>query len=143
MATFDYFGEEFTYADEFPTFEYAEFCEALADGEDSESARATGVALRFALGCVAEKDRARFRRLSRTNRAKAEDWMKVSAGWTTEETERPTGLPSDSSAGQSHTEENSESQPIASVTSLTQPPEEQRPVRGDRALAVARSPRSA
>jgi len=138
-ASFTYFGESFEYADEFPAFEYAEFAEALADGEDSESARATGVALRFALGCVAEKDRARFRRLSRTKRAKAEDWMKVSAGWTTEETERPTGLPSDSSGGQSETAESYESQPIASVTSLTKEPEEARPVRADLALAAARS----
>ena len=138
-ATFDYFGEEFEYAEEFPAFEYAEFAEALADGEDSESARATGVALRFALGCVAEKDRARFRRLSRTKRAKAEDWMKVSAGWTTEETERPTGLPSDSSDGQPSIVEISESKPVASVTSLPEPQEKPRLVRPDRALAAARS----
>jgi len=138
MATFDYFGESFAYADEFPAFEYAEFAEALADGEDSESARATGVALRFAVGCVAAKDRARFRRVSRVNRAKVEDWMKVSADWTAEETERPTGLPSDSSDGQSVTVETSASQPIASVTSLTEP-EKPRLVRPDLALAAARS----
>ncbi|HET6914862.1 MAG TPA: hypothetical protein VFH56_02115 [Acidimicrobiales bacterium] len=135
MAIFTYMGEEFAYAEEFPAFEYAEFCEALADGEDSESARATGVALSFAVACVAAKDRARFRRLSRKNRAKVDDWMRVGAGWTVEEAERPTGLPSDSSDGQSDTVEKSASQPVASVTSLT----EQRPVRGDAALAVARS----
>ena len=140
MATFTYFGEKFTYADEYPAFEYAEFCEALADGEDSEGARATGVALRFALGCVAEKDRARFRQVSRKNRAKTDDWLKVSAAWekTAEETERPTGLPSDSSDGQSDTAESSGSQPVASVTSLPEP-EKPRPVRADLALAAARS----
>jgi len=138
MATFDYFGESFAYAEEFPTFEYAEFAEALADGEDSESTRATGVALRFAVGCVAEKDRARFRRVSRQHRAKAEDWMKVSAGWTAEETERPTGLPSDSSDGQPSIAETSESKPVASVTSLPEPTKP-RLVRPDLALAAARS----
>jgi hypothetical protein len=137
-ATFIYFGEEFTYAEEFPAFEYAEFAEALADGEDSDSTRATGVALRFALGCVAGKDRARFRQVSRKNRAKSDDWMKVSAGWTVEETERPTGLPSDSSDGQPGTEENSGSQPVTSVTSLPEP-EKPRLVRPDLALAAARS----
>lgn len=134
MATFTYMGEEFTYADEFPAFEYAEFAEACADGEDSESARATGVALRFAVGCVAEKDRARFRQVSRKSRAKVDDWLAVAWAWTVEESERPTGQPSDSSDGQPGTVEKSGSEPVASVTSLTE-----RPVRGDLALAAARS----
>lgn len=133
-ATFDYFGEAFAYAEEFPSFEYAEFAEALADGEDSESARATGVALRFALACVAPGDRGRFRAVSRKNRAKSEHWMKVGAGWTAEETERPTGLPSDLSDGRPGTGESSGSRPVASVTPLPE-----RPVRADLALAAARS----
>jgi hypothetical protein len=70
-----YFGEEFTYAEEFPAFEYAEFQEALADDEEANNGRATGVALRLAVACVAEKDRGRFRKVSRENRAKVEDWL--------------------------------------------------------------------
>jgi hypothetical protein len=44
MSAFSYFGEEFTYADEFPVFEFAEFQEALADDEDSNSGEGRGLA---------------------------------------------------------------------------------------------------
>lgn len=134
MATFTYMGEEFAYADEFPAFEYAEFQEALSEDE-VDDARATGVALRLAVACVAESDRGRFRKVSRTNRAKVSDWLVVYRNWVAGETEVPTGEPTDSSDGLANIPQNSASQPVASVTSLT----EQRPVRGDLALAAARS----
>jgi hypothetical protein len=41
----------------------------------------------------------RFRKVSRQNRAKVEDWLKVFRDWTAEEAERPTGQPTDSSDG--------------------------------------------
>ena len=134
MSTFTYFGEEFTYADEFPVFEFAEFQEALSDGEDSNSGRATGVALRLAVASVAPADRGRFRKVSRTNRAKVEDWLVVFRDWTAEVTERPTGQPTGSSDGQSETEGSSEPEPVASVTPLVRP---------DLALLEARSRASA
>ena len=137
MATFTYFGESFEYAEEFPAFEYAEFQEALSEDEVDDG-RATGIALRLAVACVAEADRGRFRKVSRQKRAKVADWLAVFRDWTAEETERPTGLPTDFSDGQSVTAETSESQPIASVTSLTEP-EKPRLVRPDLALAAARS----
>ena len=136
MSTFTYFGEEFTYADEFPMFEFAEFQEALADEEDSASGRATGVALRLAVACVAEGDRGRFRKVSRLKRAKVEDWLAVFRDWTAEATERPTGQPTDSSDGLSVTEPRSEPQPVVSATPL-------RVVRPDLALLEARSRASA
>lgn len=134
MATFDYFGEQITYADEFPDFEYAEFAEALAEDEIS-NVKATGVALRLAVACVAETDRSRFRKLSRQHRAKQDDWLRVFRDWTAEEAERPTGQPTDSSAGPTSIPETSESEPVASVTPIAS----ERPVRADLALAAARS----
>lgn len=131
MSTFTYFGEEFTYSPEFPRFAYAEFMEALADGEDAESDRSTGVALRLAVALVAEEDRARFRAVSRKNNAAVTDWLTVTQQWTAEETERPTGPPTASSGGQPGTPERFESQPEASVTPLPVWPEIQ--------LALARS----
>lgn len=133
MATFDYFGEKFAYADEFPAFEYAEFQEALSEDEVDDG-RATGVALRLAVACVAEKDRGRFRKVSRQNRAKVPDWLAVYRDWVAGEAEVPTGEPTDSSAGLESIPQNSESEPIASVSSLPE-----RPVRPDRALAASRS----
>lgn len=129
MSTFTYHGEEFDYAPEFPRFAYAEFCEALADGEDSGSEQATGAALRLAVQSVAEKDRKRFRLVSRRSNAKVEDWLTVFRDWTADESERPTQQPSGSSSGLSDTQESSESQPAASVT----------PLRMDLALLEARS----
>jgi hypothetical protein len=116
-------------------FEFAEFQEALADDEDANSGRATGVALRLAVATVAPKDRGRFRKVSRTNRAKVEDWLTVFRDWTAEVTERPTGQPTDSSDGQQETEQPSEPEPVASVTPLA--------VRADLALLEARSRASA
>ena len=135
MSTFDYFGETFEYAPEFPHWEFAEFCETVADGEDSNSTRATGVALRLALASVAEKDRRRFREVSRKNRAKTEDWLVVFRDYTAEEAEGPTGRSTDSSDGPSATPVTSESEPVASVTPIAS----ERPVRADLALAAARS----
>jgi len=137
MATFDYFGESFAYADEWPEFEEAEFHAARAD-LNLDPALATGYALRLALACVAEEDRGRFREVSRKNRAKMIDWIAVYRDYTATIAEVPTGEPTDSSAGLENTSQKSESQPIASVTSLTEP-EKPRLVRPDLALAAARS----
>jgi hypothetical protein len=131
MSTFTYFGEEFSYAPEFPRFAYAEFCEALADGEEASSEQSTGAALRLAIQSVAEGDRKRFRQVSRKHNAKVDDWLVVFRDWTADEAERPTGQPSDSADGQPDIAANSEQQHVASVTSL--------PERPDLALARTRS----
>ena len=133
MSTFEYFGETLTYAVEAPAFAWAEFQEALDDGEDSQTQRSVGVALRLAVACVAAKDRGRFRKLSRQHNAKVEDWLKVAYGWMAAETERPTQQPTDSSDGHEVTRESSASEPVASVTELP------KPANGAVALALARS----
>jgi hypothetical protein len=138
VSTFTYFGEEFSYAEQFPAFAYAEFCEVLSEDAASDSNAAMGAALRLAVASVAESDRKRFRVLSRKNNAKADDWLVVFRDWTAAETEHPTGRPSDSSDGQSSTEQTSESKPVALVTSLTDR-QDVRPARGDLALARSRS----
>lgn len=134
-ATFTYFGETFTYAKVFPRFLYAEFLEKLQE-DDVSNEQATGVALRLAIACVDEADRARWRKVSRQNNAELVDWMVVYRDWTAEVTERPTGLLTDSSAGHSPTPETSVSGPDATVTTL---PTAKRPARGDMGLAVSRS----
>ena len=139
MSQIDYFGEKLEYATDFPAFAWAEFQEAIDDGDDSTSQRSVGVALRLAVACVAEKDRGRFRKLSRQHNAKVEDWLKVAYGWMAAETERPTQQPTDSSDGLEATAPSSAPEPVASVTSL---PERPAP-RGDLALAVSRGQQTA
>ena len=133
MTAIDYFGESLEYAEDFPAFAWAEFQEAIDDGDDAQSQRSVGVALRLAVACVAEKDRGRFRKLSRQHNAKVEDWLKVAYGWMAAETERPTQQPTDSSDGHEVTRESSASEPVASVTELP------KPANGAVALALARS----
>ena len=133
MTSIDYFGESLEYAEDFPAFAWAEFQEAIDDGDDAQSQRSVGVALRLAVACVAEKDRGRFRKLSRQHNAKVEDWLKVAYGWMAAETERPTQQPTDSSDGLEVTRESSASEPVASVTELP------KPANGAVALALARS----
>lgn len=143
---FEYFGEKFAYVEEFPHFAQAEFFMAVAE-DDVTLAEATAMALRFALACVAEKDRARFRKVSRARNAQAADWMKVFQGRLTAETGRPTTRPGDSSPGPQTAPPSSgtpsaagsaPTPPAASVTSLPAQAAKRRP-RGDMGLVVARS----
>jgi hypothetical protein len=134
MATFTYFGDELSYAEEFPAFEYAEFAEALAEDE-IDNTRATGVALRLAAACVAETDRGvpaavpaapgQGRRLAAGlpgldgGRRRAPYWAAHRLlGWATD------------------TQRTSDSEPVASVTPISQ----ERPARGDLALAAVPFP---
>lgn len=135
MSTFDFHGETFTYADEFPAFAHAEFCEAMDDGEEVTSTRSTAVTLRLALASIAESDRSRFRRLCRRVQPPAGEVMGIFGGLLAVLSERPTGQPADSSDGLSSTPQNSGQEPVASVTSL---PERPAP-RPDLALAASRS----
>lgn len=132
-GTFSYFGEDFSFAEEYPSFLEAEFHEARTR-EDLRPSDAIGYALRLAEACVAPDDRGRFKKVSRANNAKIEDWIVVYQSWTEVEAERPTGQPTDLSDGQSTTEQSSGSQPVASVTSLPE-----RAPRADLQLAVTRS----
>lgn len=137
MPTFDLFDETFTYADEFPSFAYTEFCEAMDDGVEAEGAHAQAVAWRLALSCVADRDQQRFRITCRKNRASVDAWLKVFHGLLEELSARPTQQPTDSSGGLDSAPESSASQPVASVTPLTAPPPPLVP--GSMALALVRS----
>ncbi|MGZ4617179.1 MAG: hypothetical protein ACXV3F_00315 [Frankiaceae bacterium] len=135
MSTFTYFGEEFTFAEEPPFFAEAEFFEML-ERDNVTPREAMATALRLAMACVAEKDRPRFRSVSRQHNAKSDDWLKVYNELIVGQSERPTGLPADSSDGHEETAQSSGSQPTASVTSQD---ETVRPIRPDMALALSRS----
>lgn len=147
---FTYFGEKFAYAEEFPHFAQAEFFMALEEDEVSQT-QAMAMALRFALACVRETDRARFRKVSRERNARTEDWMKVFQGRLVWETGRPTTRPTDSSPGPQTAPQSSgtpsaptsaPTPPAGSVTSLPDVKAAKaatRRPRGDMGLAVARS----
>ena len=137
MSTFEMQGESFTYADSFPAFAHAEFCEAMDDGETVNSTRSTAVTLRLALASVAESDRGRFRQHCRKVQPSAAEVMGVFSGLLEALSDRPTMLPADSSDGRESTEVNSEPEPVASVTAIAARPE--RPSRPDLALALSRS----
>jgi hypothetical protein len=132
MTAFDYFGESFQFSAEVDPFAITEFAEAMDDDVDSEGLRGIAVAWRLALSCVAEDDQKRFRTVSRKNKAKVVDYLAVFRDWTADATERPTGLPTDSSGGPELTVVNSESQPEPAATSKRAP-------RPDMALAISRS----
>lgn len=138
MPTFTYFGEELSYADVFPRFLFAEFCEICSDGDDADSPRATGIALKLATECIAPADRKRFRELSRKNNAKVDDWLRIVNEFTEEEAVTPTERPSDSSDGPSDTVETSEPKHVASVTSLPTPDEPKR-ISGTAVVAARRA----
>lgn len=134
MGTFQYFDQEFTFAEEIDQFAVVEFAEAVDNGIEAEGLRGMAVAWRLALGCVAEDDQARFRQVSRKNKAKADDYLAVFRDRLAADAERPTQAPADSSAGPVITEEKSESQLADGVTPLPA-----RAVRPDLALAASRS----
>lgn len=144
---FRYFGEIFRYAPVFPQFELDEFHMLRAE-DDVDESLARGKALATALACVHEADRARFRQVSRKNRAQLSDWIVVIQKYTAAEADRPTSLPADSTDGHSNDQPSSatqsdsgsaSTQPEASVTPLPTARAAKRAPRGDMAACVARS----
>lgn len=138
MPEFTYFGESFRFSESVDPFAITEFAELLEDSESEAQLRGFAVTWRLALSCVAEEDQARFRQVSRKNKATAQAYMQVFREWTADESERPTTRPSDSSDGPSVTPLKSETLPDDAVTSQTERPPV-RVVRPDLALALARS----
>lgn len=132
---FEYFGEKFHYSAEFPRFAFAEMQEAIADDVDDQSVRGIGVALRCAVLCVAEKERPKFRQVSRANNAEVPDWLTVIYDRVAVGVGVPTQGRAGYFGGPSSTEQKSESQPDAGATSTVVA----MPVRGDLALGARRS----
>lgn len=128
MSTFEFLGQEFSYAEESPYESYAwlEFCAVMAAGDEVDSREANAAARGMALASVAKSDLPRFLRLCRKENPPITEFMEIAQKWGSEVAERPTSQPTDSSDGQPSTPETSESKPVASVTSLPKQDEPQR-----------------
>ena len=100
MGTVEFFGESFGLNAEVSEFALMEFAEAASDGIDADAMAGMAAMMRLIKACVIEADAARFLKSARKNRASSTDLIPVLEATFGQVTERPTGLPSDSSDGQ-------------------------------------------
>ena len=99
MSAVPFFGEQFDLNPEPSEYALMEFAEAAADGVDGDTMQGLAAMMRLVTECIDVKDRSRFRVLARKSKAGADDLTKVIQAAFKQETERPTGRPSDSSDG--------------------------------------------
>jgi len=100
MTSVEFFGEQFDLNAEVSEFALMEFAEAAADGLDADAMAGMAAMMRLIKECVVKADVARFLKSARKNRASSKDLLPVLTATFEQATERPTGLPSDSSDGQ-------------------------------------------
>ena len=100
MTSVEFFGESFDLNDTVSEFALMEFAEAAADGLDADAMAGMAAMMRLIKECIVEADLARFLKSARANRARSEDLLPIFKATFEQVTERPTGLPSDSSDGQ-------------------------------------------
>jgi hypothetical protein len=103
MASVEFFGEQFGLNAEVSEFSLMEFAEAAADGLDANAMAGMAAMMRLIKECIVTDDVSRFLKSARKNRAGSEDLIPILKATFEQVTERPTGLPSDSSDGQSAT----------------------------------------
>jgi hypothetical protein len=101
MTSVEFFGESFDLNAEVSEFALMEFAEAAADGLDANAMAGMAAMMRLIKECVVTDDVARFLKSARKNRASSKDLLPILKAMFQQVTERPTGLPSDSSDGQS------------------------------------------
>ena len=101
MTSVEFFGESFDLNAEVSEFALMEFAEAAADGLDADAMAGMAAMMRLIKECVVKADVARFLKSARKNRASSKDLLPILKAMFQQVTERPTGLPSDSSDGQS------------------------------------------
>lgn len=114
MAEVEFFGEKFGIVSEPNEFALDEFAAAAEDVE-SDSMAARAAIFRLVQESIVPEDWARFRACARKNRATQDQLLPVVAAVYEQATERPTGLPVDSSTGQDVTPLKSESKPADPV----------------------------
>ena len=100
MASVEFFGEQFDLNETVSEFALMEFAEAAADGLDANAMAGMAAMMRLIKECVVKADVPRFLKSARKNRAGSEDLLPILKATFEQVTERPTGLPSDSSDGQ-------------------------------------------
>ena len=101
MTSVEFFGESFGLNETVSEFALMEFAEAAADGLDADAMAGMAAMMRLIKECVVKADVARFLKSARANRASSTDLIPILEATFSQVTERPTGLPSDSSVGQS------------------------------------------
>ena len=100
MASVEFFGESFALNAEVSEFALMEFAEAAADGLDADAMAGMAAMMRLIKECIVPADVARFLKSARKNRAESKDLLPILTATFEQVTEHPTGLPSDSSDGQ-------------------------------------------
>ena len=100
MAAVEFFGEQFDLNATVSEFALMEFAEAAADGLDADAMAGMAAMMRLIKECIVKADVARFLKSARKNRAESKDLLPILTATFEQVTERPTGLPSDSSDGQ-------------------------------------------
>ena len=100
MTSVEFFGESFDLNAEVSEFALMEFAEAAADGLDADAMAGMAAMMRLIKECVVKADVPRFLKSARANRAGSEDLLPILKATFEQVAERPTGLPSDSSDGQ-------------------------------------------
>lgn len=146
MSDIEFFGERFAlkHPDDYQ-WAMLEFAEVATGGVDDGTLEALAAVMSMLRAAIADDDFGRFKAAARKNKAQVKrDLMPVVvAAFRQEVTDRPTGLPSDSSGGQPVTEPKSDSAPAATVSpqlSLVQ--ELERQGRADKAEFVKLAERS-
>jgi hypothetical protein len=125
MKTVEVFGETFGLNDSNSFFALLEFADAdVEDGRETMKAQ-----FRLLKDCIIADDWARFRAAATKHRATSEDLEVVFTAMSEAVTDRPTGLPADSSVGQPVTAPSSDAKPDGKVSEMF-------PGRPDKAFAV-------
>jgi len=100
MATTTFFGDTFELNETVSEIALMEFAEASADGLDADMMQGMAAMMRLIKECVDPKDLKKFLVVARKNHASSEDLVGVLKATFEQVTDRPTGLPADSSDGQ-------------------------------------------
>ena len=100
MASVKFFGDTFALNESVSEIALMEFAEASADGLDADMMQGLAAMMRLVKECIAPVDLKRFLVVARKNHAKSTDLIAVLEATFKQVTDRPTGLPADSSDGQ-------------------------------------------
>lgn len=146
MSDVEFFGERFAlkHPDEYQ-WAMLEFAEVATGGVDDGTLEALAAVMTMLRAAIADDEFDRFRAAARKNKAQVKrDLMPVVvAAFRQEVVDRPTGLPSDSSGGQTVTEPKSDSAPVVTDSpSLTLVKELEAQGRADKAQFIVMAERA-
>lgn len=117
VKTATLFGETFKLEDEPSQFAMIEFGAVANEGLDDGSTEGLAALYNLVIGCVVPADQSRLKDTFRKNRATTDDMLTI-VQRCAQGNERPTGLSSDSSDGQSSIEVKSDVRPDGRVSDI-------------------------